>query len=183
MLLSVVAVAAGLLAASPAAAVLYPSDIQGAGFLSPYSGRVVQDVQGVVRSIVKNGYYIETPASKQDNDPRTSEGLFIFTSSKPPASIVVGDWISVGSGNVTEFGTNKLYFKQTELAAPKNVTIVQANAASEIKDLVIGLDRSPPTEYIGIEDVFAVPPAQKNIEQERATALQPEKYGADFWES
>src|SRR5437773_7815798 len=73
-------------------------DIQGTGHISPLAGHIVVDVPGVVTATRSNGFYLEDP--EPDADDRTSEGIFVFTSSR--AKPAVGDGIAV-SGTVTEF--------------------------------------------------------------------------------
>ena len=38
-----------------------------------------------------NGFFIQTPDADVDADPNTSEGVFVFTSSAPPAAAAVGN--------------------------------------------------------------------------------------------
>ncbi|MDZ8054512.1 MAG: SdiA-regulated domain-containing protein [Aulosira sp. ZfuVER01] len=73
-------------------------DIQGAGHISPLNGQNVTNVPGIVTAIASNGFYLQDPIP--DNDDRTSEGIFVFTSSAP--TVAVGDYIQV-SGKVSEF--------------------------------------------------------------------------------
>jgi len=93
------------------------AEIQGAGHLSPLDGTAVSDVEGVVTAVASNGFWFEdrTP----DADPKTSEGLFVFTGGQP--TVAVGDLVRV-DGTVAEFrpggsgGTNNLTL--TELTNP-----------------------------------------------------------------
>ena len=60
-------------------------DIQGTGLQSPLEGRVLRDggfVVGIVTGFATNanGFYLQDP--DPDNDPRTSEGIFVFTGSE-----------------------------------------------------------------------------------------------------
>lgn len=77
------------------------SQIQGSGGQSPYVAQRVE-TRGVVTARKFNGFFIQTPDPEADNDPATSEGLFVFTSSTPPADAAVGNLLSV-TGTVTEF--------------------------------------------------------------------------------
>jgi uncharacterized repeat protein (TIGR01451 family) len=74
-------------------------DIQGNGNASPLVGQSVTTT-GIVTGRKTNGYFIQDPSA--DADPNTSEGMFVFTSSAPSASITVGDSIRV-TGTVSEF--------------------------------------------------------------------------------
>ena len=73
-------------------------DVQGATHISPYAGQTVIGVPGIVTAKRSNGYYLQDPSP--DANDKTSEGIFVFTSSAPTVS--VGDAVSV-SGTVAEF--------------------------------------------------------------------------------
>jgi predicted extracellular nuclease len=74
-------------------------DIQGAGVTSPFDGDLVATT-GIVTGIKYNGFFFQTPDAEADNDPDTSEGIFVFTSSAP--AVLVGDNVRV-SGTVQEY--------------------------------------------------------------------------------
>ncbi len=76
-------------------------DIQGPGASSPIVGASVT-TRGIVTGVKSNGYFIQEPDASVDADPATSEGIFVFTSSAPPAAAVVGNLVQV-SGTVSEF--------------------------------------------------------------------------------
>lgn len=103
--LTAAALAAGLLAApqSAAAGDVRIRDVQGTARISPYAGRQVTDVPGVVTAIrpfgSSRGFWIQDTVP--DSDPATSEGVFVFTGSAV-VSVAVGDAVQV-SGTVTEF--------------------------------------------------------------------------------
>ena len=78
---------------------------------SPVVGQVVQ-THGIVTSIVTNGYYIQARDSEADGDPRTSEGIVVFTGSgQVPAAATLGTEIQVS-------GTVALYPAATTTALP-----------------------------------------------------------------
>lgn len=77
------------------------SAIQGTTQTSPYVGQSVS-TSGIVTLRKSNGFYIQTPDALVDNDPNTSEGLFVFTSSTPSANAAIGNSVQV-TGTVTEF--------------------------------------------------------------------------------
>jgi predicted extracellular nuclease len=52
-------------------------DIQGTGLESPLQRTLVSGVAGIVTAIARNGFYFQDP--NPDNDPQTSEGIFVFT--------------------------------------------------------------------------------------------------------
>src|SRR5262249_9142321 len=57
--------------------------IQGHGHVSPLNGQRVCEVPGVVTQVVSNGFYMQD--GDGDGDVTTSDGIFVFTSSAPPA--------------------------------------------------------------------------------------------------
>jgi uncharacterized repeat protein (TIGR01451 family) len=74
-------------------------DIQGNGNVSPFAGSLVSTT-GIVTGVKTNGFFIQDPSP--DSDPFTSEGIFVFTSSAPPAAAVVGNSVKI-TGRVQEF--------------------------------------------------------------------------------
>ncbi len=52
--------------------------------------------------MVSNGFFFQNPDSAVDSDPNTSEGIFVFTSSRPAAVASVGNLVQV-TGTVSEF--------------------------------------------------------------------------------
>jgi predicted extracellular nuclease len=75
--------------------------VQGNGTVSPFANQVVT-VTGIVTGVKSNGFFIQAPDAEADVDPNTSEGLFIFTSSAPPAAAAIGNSVAV-MGTVQEF--------------------------------------------------------------------------------
>ncbi|MCC3768308.1 endonuclease/exonuclease/phosphatase family protein [Streptomyces sp. UNOC14_S4] len=112
------ALAAGLLAVpqSASAADVRIHDIQGSTRISPFAGRQVDGVPGVVTAVrafgSARGFWLQDP--EPDADPATSEGIFVFTGSVTP-SVAVGDDVRV-SGTVTE------YYPGGEAAGLQSVT-------------------------------------------------------------
>jgi hypothetical protein len=100
-------------------------DVQGPGAASPFVGQAVT-VEGLVTALRSNGFFLQAPDAEADADPATSEGIFVFTSSAPPAAATVGSRVSV-SGTVVEFvpGADPQQPPMTELSAP-TVTQLQA---------------------------------------------------------
>jgi predicted extracellular nuclease len=54
------------------------SDIQGEKNTSLYVGENVR-VSGIVTARTRTGFFLQTPDNKVDNNPNTSEGIFVFT--------------------------------------------------------------------------------------------------------
>lgn len=100
--------------------------VQGSGNDSPLNGQTVS-VQGVVTARISSGFFVQDGG---DGNPNTSDGLFIFTSSAPPAAATVGNIVQV-TGTVTEFGPSADPFSRgtTELIAPLTVTQITTGNA------------------------------------------------------
>ena len=100
-------------------------DIQGSGAASPYLAQLVRTT-GVVTGRKSNGFFVQVPDGEVDADPRTSEGIFVFTSSAPPAGASIGNLVSI-VGTVAEFvpGTDPNSPPVTEIVSP-TVTVVSA---------------------------------------------------------
>ena len=112
-------------------------EVQGAGPVSPFSGKRVLLENVIVTARVNNGFYLQTPDARVDADAATSEGMFIFTSAAPTVS--VGDAVDV-SGIVTEF------FELTELT---NVTVSLLGSGQPLPAPVT-LDASFPSPVAGM---------------------------------
>ncbi len=102
---------------APVAAAIYT--IQGSGATSPLVGRSVV-TSGVVTKLVNNGFFLQDLTG--DNDPATSDGIYVFTSSAPPGAAAVGNLVQV-TATVAEFspGAGTAATPLTELV---NVTAV-----------------------------------------------------------
>ncbi|HBB88706.1 MAG TPA: nuclease [Blastocatellia bacterium] len=93
--------------------------IQGSGNTSPLVSTSVT-TSGTVTGVKSNGFFLQEPdGAGVDADPNTSEGIFVFTSSAPPAAAVVSNNVQV-SGTVAEFipGTDPGTPSTTELTSP-----------------------------------------------------------------
>jgi predicted extracellular nuclease len=77
------------------------AEIQGDKNLSPLVDSAVR-VTGVVTARTRTGFFIQTPDEKADSDPKTSEGLFVFTKTEPPVEASIGNMVSA-LGKVEEF--------------------------------------------------------------------------------
>jgi predicted extracellular nuclease len=144
-------------------------DIQGAQHRSPYEGRVVSGVPGVVTAASTLGIWVQDPQPDADN--RTSEGVFLFSpSARPPVGTAV-----LFSGGVTEFkaaGWGPESLSLTEIFRP---TVTAVEGGSPIAPTIIGQGgRIPPNRIIDNDstgDVDANP------------MFDPNQDGIDFHES
>jgi predicted extracellular nuclease len=147
-------------------------DIQGAAHISPLNGQSVSGVPGIVTAIATNGFYFQDP--NPDNDDRTSEGLFVFTSSAP--TVAVGDSVLVG-GTVTEFrpGGNANNLTITEITSPSISVLSSGNALPAATVLGNG-GRTIPNLIIENDAVNG------NVENP-GSLFDPDQDGIDFYES
>jgi predicted extracellular nuclease len=148
------------------------SEIQGVGHISPLAGQIVNNVAGIVTVRTSNGFYLQDP--NPDNDDRTSEAIFVFTSSAP--TVAVGDSVLV-TGTVTEFrpGNNANNLTTTEIISPTVVKLSSGNALPSATILGNG-GRTIPTQVINNDAVGG------NVENP-ATLFDPAQDGIDFYES
>ncbi|RCJ42704.1 hypothetical protein A6770_07440 [Nostoc minutum NIES-26] len=147
------------------------SEIQGTGHISSFIDRAVSNVAGIVTVLKSNGFYLQDP--NPDSDDRTSEAIFVFTSSAPTVS--VGDSILV-SGTVTEFrpGSNANNLTTTEIISPTITKLSSGNALPTATILGNG-GRTIPTTVIDNDTT-------NNIET-GTTTFDPAQDGIDFYES
>src|SRR5215207_9728700 len=68
-------------------------EIQGAGHISPLANTEVSGVTGVVTAVREGGFFMQDAAP--DDDPRTSEGIFVSTTTAT-ADVSPGDSVRVG---------------------------------------------------------------------------------------
>jgi uncharacterized protein len=77
------------------------SDIQSEKNTSSYAGENVR-VSGIVTARTRTGFFLQTPDDKVDNNPNTSEGIFVFTKTEPTGEATIGNAVSI-TGTVDEF--------------------------------------------------------------------------------
>jgi predicted extracellular nuclease len=102
-------------------------DIQGNGSVSPLVSLNLT-TRGVVTGLKSNGFFLQTDDVDVDADPNTSEGIFVFTSSAPPAAAAIGNRVNV-TGTVQEFVPSADPFSppMTELTTPSVVLLSTGN--------------------------------------------------------
>ncbi|KUJ40883.1 endonuclease/exonuclease/phosphatase [Streptomyces sp. NRRL F-5122] len=150
-------------------------DIQGTTRTSPLAGRTVTDVAGIVTGVrtygSSRGFWIQDPTP--DNDPATSEGVFVFTSSTP--KVAVGDSVTV-TGTVSEYvpgGASTGNQSVTEITKP---TVTVLSGGNAVPAPVVVDARSVPDRYNPAGDKAA----NGSI---NGLALRPQKYALDYYES
>ncbi|MCD9873909.1 endonuclease/exonuclease/phosphatase family protein [Streptomyces guryensis] len=150
-------------------------DIQGSTRISSYAGQKVTDVAGIVTGVrtygSSRGFWIQDP--NPDDNPATSEGIFVFTSSTP--KVAVGDSVTV-TGTVSEYvpgGASSGNQSVTEITKPTVTTVSTGNAvpAPTVIDA-----KSVPARYAPAGDTAA----SGSI---NGLTLQPSTYALDYYES
>ena len=105
--------------------IIFIHEVQGSGASSPIEGQTVTIEAVVVGDFQDgasgtngdlNGFFVQEEDTDADDDPLTSEGLFIFDGSSPALDVNIGDVVQV-TGTVSEF------FGMTQLSS-SSVTIV-----------------------------------------------------------
>lgn len=102
--------------------------IQGSGATSALDGAVVT-TEGIVTALkFNNGFFIQ--AVPGDGDPNTSDAIFVFTSTAPPATAAVGNRVRV-TATVDEFTppSNLNQMPLTELVAPTAIQVLSTGNA------------------------------------------------------
>jgi predicted extracellular nuclease len=151
-------------------------DIQGGSWVSPYDGKSVSNVPGVVtavRTSGSKGFWFQDP--NPDADPATSEGLFVYTGSAPTVaagdSVLVSgkisDYYPLASGTTTSTTSN---LSVTELGSPSVTTLSVGNALPAPILLTPATVPSPYAPNLG----------GGNIE---STAITPARSALDYYES
>ncbi|RZQ64477.1 hypothetical protein EWH70_10735 [Amycolatopsis suaedae] len=147
--------------------------IQGTTRLSPLDGQRVTGVTGVVTAIRgfggARGFWLTDPVG--DGDPRTSEGLFVFTGSTTPA-VRTGDAVTV-AGTVKEYypdnPATSNFQSLTELTGAQWTVASSGNPLPA--PVVVGPDTLP---------ARLAPQVGGSIEK---LPLEPAVYSLDFWEA
>ncbi len=102
------------------------SQIQGEVFRSAFDGKQVT-TRGIVTAIVRRGFYIQTPDAEIDSNPKTSEGIYIFTN-QDAANVTLGNLVEV-SGTLSEFTPprERYFLPLTEITRPTIKVISKDN--------------------------------------------------------
>ncbi|MBI5857527.1 MAG: HYR domain-containing protein [Sphingobacteriales bacterium] len=153
--------------------------IQGNGNTSPLVATVVTTT-GIVTGVRSNGFFLQEPDATIDADPATSEGIFVFTGSAPPASVVVGNFLQV-TGTVAEFipSSDPGSPSQTELTSPTIVLLSSGNPLPTATVLTTANTNPAGTIYqlerfegmrVQVNSLTVVAPTQGNISEANATS-------------
>jgi len=93
------------------------AQIQGPKGVSPFENQNVKTT-GIVTSVLKKSFYIQTPDDKIDADPNTSEGILVYGENSA-RQVAIGDLVEV-VGTVVEFKprTERIFIPITEITRP-----------------------------------------------------------------
>ncbi|KAH7920973.1 DNase I-like protein [Leucogyrophana mollusca] len=160
------------------------AEIQGTAFQSPFAGKKVAGVHGVVSAKSNKGFWMSSVPTK--GSPALA-GLMVYTSLNTTLSKVsVGNLVSLG-GTVSPYRpiTDKNDLYVVELESPTDIVVHSKSAT--VSPVVLGKDRTPPTGQLsaldnGPDGFLSVPNNVSSVEAVNAQ-LQPNKYGLDFWQS
>jgi len=156
-------------------------EIQGSATQSPHEGAFIS-TSGIVTGRKNNGFYIQAPDGEADADPQTSEGIFVFTSSTPPALAAVGNRVNV-VGIVQEFvpPQDPASPPTTEIVGPPVVSLVSSGETLAAAITLTAADTDPAgsieqlERYEGmrvqVASLIAVAPTQGSITETTATSF------------
>ena len=142
-------------------------DLQGTTRRSPLVGELVDGVPGVVTAVAEfgsaRGFWFQD--TEGDGDPRTSEGLFVFTGEDTP-EVRVGDEI-LASGRVSEYRPEENAQTVTQLDQGSWTIVSEGN---DLPEAVLLEEDTLPEGY-------APEPGGDITDRE----LEPDTYALDFW--
>ncbi|VAW42332.1 hypothetical protein MNBD_GAMMA01-1105 [hydrothermal vent metagenome] len=92
--------------------------IQGDSVASIYAGYNVSSSDNIVTVLNTNGFYMQTPNSRDDNDANTSNGIFVYTGAAPTVSI--GDQVDVSGALIEFFGLTEFSFGTVTIDSGNN---------------------------------------------------------------
>ncbi|MGC4055876.1 MAG: lamin tail domain-containing protein [Paludibaculum sp.] len=151
--------------------------IQGTTATSPVTGLTVT-TRGIVTGLRSNGFFVQAPAPG-DNNPATSDGVFVFTSSAPPGAAKLGNDVCV-SGQVQEYipSSDPASPSMTEIAGSPKVTLMgvgtlpPAVAITAGDTLVNSLDNLEKYEgmRVRVDSLTAASPTQGSVNEAAATS-------------
>jgi predicted extracellular nuclease len=154
-------------------------DIQAASHLSPYEDEIVHRVPGVVTAVRSTGFYMQD--DQPDGDEATSEGILVFTGSRP--ALAPGDRVEV-SGTVNEFRggceptcapTNSAFDNLT-ITELDRATVYPGDETDPIEPTLVGAGGYEPPLRVFEDDALG------NVEVGNVL-FDPEEDGLDWHES
>lgn len=155
--------------------------IQGSLPASPFAGQVVT-ISGIVTGVKNNGFFLQAPDAEADANPASSEGVFVFTSSAPPAAAAVGNSVAV-MGTVQEFIPSQDLNSPpvTEISGSPSVTFLSAGHALPTPVTITAAETNPAgsmqqlERYEGmrvhVNSLTVIAPTQGSLTESSATSV------------
>lgn len=142
-------------------------DIQGSAHMSPYNGKFMSNIKGVITAIdnKNKGFYMQSKDMETDNNPLTSDAVYVMNA---PTGYAVGDYISVG-GTVTEYIQSKPVGSLSITQLTK-CTITKLSSGADI----------PAPYVIGLNGHI---PPKNNIDDDNFKQFDPQNDAIDFFEA
>ena len=163
---------------------IFIHEVQGERHISPFDGAHVSDVYGIVTFYYQDRgnhyFHMQTPDELTDENPNTSEGIIVFSSSEHPL-VEVGDEVMV-SGEVQEF-----YIDGFDDRRRTDLPVTQINARETVGGEIVVMSRGnvlPAPMVIEDEDI----PLEIASPEHFSDGLEDmyfdrDAYAIDFWES
>lgn len=117
-------------------------EIQGSGPASPFENQIITTENNVVTALRSDGFFMQTPSERSDNDDITSDGIFVYTNAAP--TVAVGDLVHV-TGQVIEF------FEFTQFDNVSTIAVISSGNALPPAISLNGLTPSPDQPQSAIE--------------------------------
>jgi predicted extracellular nuclease len=118
------------------------AEVQGDGNMSSFAGNAVR-LKGIITARLRSGFFIQTPDADVDNNPKTSEGIYVYTGSEPTAEATIGNMVSV-TGTVDEFRPKSApdSLSITELKMDKKVDTIKVISSRNAlpKPIILSLE-------------------------------------------
>lgn len=153
-------------------------DLQGASHTSPYDGQTVDGIEGIVTYIFELSgskyYHIQTPDNRIDEDPKTSEGIVLY-SGRNGWPIQVGDLVSV-AGKVSEYAIDGYDDRQQT-----DMKVTQINVRDDQGGKVEVVQRNVELPKAIKIDEKNLP--REHIDSDHLEVFNPDVDAIDFWES
>ena len=130
------------------------SAIQGDGDASPLVGDRV-NVEAVVTSVitasdVTDGFFVQEEDADTDDDPATSEGIYVFCRNDCPETLAAGDQLRV-SGDVAEFSGSTQIDAAFGDGAFETIATGQPLPTAAVQELPAGASTEDPATFESLE--------------------------------
>lgn len=141
--------------------------IQGSGAVANCLDQRIITENNIVTLVGRVGFFIQTPDSRADDDPATSNGIYVFTERSAGRLVKVGDLVHI-DGRVKEF----FGLSQLEAPTPRRITVVSSDnplpAVIDLKSVDLSYSAQglhPLERYEGmrvrVEDAFITSPTNQ----------------------